>query len=51
MSRINIGRALVLTGFLVGLTSLWATFSHKKGGSKKPTSVDPEVGSKFPCCG
>jgi Ca2+/Na+ antiporter len=28
MTRINIGRALVLTGFLVGLTSLWATFSH-----------------------
>jgi hypothetical protein len=28
MTRINIGRTLVLIGFLVGLTSLWSTFSH-----------------------
>ena len=28
MTRINLGRALVLTGFIVGLTSLWATFSR-----------------------
>jgi hypothetical protein len=28
MTRINIGSALIVTGFAIGLTSLWATFSH-----------------------
>jgi hypothetical protein len=28
MTRINIGRALIVTGFLIGLTSLSATYSH-----------------------
>ena len=28
MTRINVARLLVLLGFGIGLTSLWATFSH-----------------------
>jgi hypothetical protein len=28
MSRTNISRVLILAGFGIGLTSLWATFSH-----------------------